>query len=370
MATLEFINVSHSYDISKKSNNPDEKKTEWAIRDMNITWKDGTANALLGPSGCGKTTMLNILSGLLKPTQGRVLVDGKDVTDLPPEKRHIAQVFQFPVVYDSMDVYNNLAFPLINMGIDKKEMHKKVEEVAEILNLTKYLRSSSAKLNSAEKQKVSLGRGIIRDDTVALLLDEPLTLIDPKMRGDLRRSLKRIQAEVEITMMYVTHDQHEALTFADYVTIVKDGFLVQTDTPQGLYAEPANTFVGYFIGSPGMNVINNCELKDDYFESQDIRIKLNAQIVSKLPDKNNKYQLGIRPEELKVYKEDRSNGDVKAKIAIIENIGSYKILTLETGQMRIKSRVDESYSIAEGEHVYLHFPAEEIKIFFNDHRIY
>lgn len=370
MATLEFVNVSHSYYNADERKDIQDKNLEWAVKNMNMTWRDGTANALLGPSGCGKTTMLNILSGLLKPTKGQVLIDGKDVTELPTEKRHIAQVFQFPVVYDSMDVYNNLAFPLDNMGMPKNVIKKKVEEVAEILDLTDYLRTSSNKLNSAEKQKVSLGRGIIRDDTVAILLDEPLTVIDPKMKGDLRRSLKLIQEELKITMVYVTHDQHEALTLADYVTIVKDGRIVQTDTPQGLYIEPVNPFVGYFIGSPGMNIINKCKLKDGFFEAEGIQVKLSDKIVSNLSDEKDIYQLGIRPEELEVYKEDRGNDDVKAKVVIIENVGSYKILTLATGIKRIKSRVDESYSVSEGDQVYLHFPAEKIKIFNNDRRIY
>lgn len=372
MASIELKDISHSYDISfqRRGTKKKEAPVEWAIRDVNILWEDGTANALLGPSGCGKTTILNLISGLLKPTKGQVLVDGRDVTDLSPEKRHIAQVFQFPVVYDSMNVYNNLAFPLVNMGLPRDTIKTKVEEVAKILGLTEYLKTPSAKLNSAEKQKISLGRGIIRDDTVAILLDEPLTVIDPKMKGDLRRSLKYIQKNLNITMIYVTHDQHEALTFADYVTIVKEGRIVQMDTPEGLYSNPVIPFVGYFIGSPGMNIIENCKFSDGFIDFEGLKIKISKEMRSSLPQEETSFQIGIRPESIHILKEDREEGAIEAKVLIVENAGSYKILTLTFGSTRIKGRVDEKNAFTRGDTVYLSFPEEDIKIFQDESRLY
>ncbi len=368
MAKLEFKKISHSYELSK---NPklDKSKAKWAVKDMNLIWEDGTANALLGPSGCGKTTILNILSGLLKPTQGQIFIGNRDVTNIETRDGHIAQVFQFPVVYDSMDVYNNLAFPLINKNVPDNEIDKKVKEVAEILNLTDYLRSSSSALNSAEKQKISLGRGIIREDTEAILLDEPLTVIDPKMRGELRRSLKQVQQELKITMIYVTHDQHEALTFAEYVTIVKDGKFVQKGTPNELYSQPSSPFVGYFIGSPGMNVIE-CKLQEKKLQCSGFNIKISDKILKNYINKNqDSLRIGIRPEELEVSVEKKENG-IKSKVAIVEDVGNYKILTLSLGKIRIKARVNSKIDVKEEEYIFINFPEKYIKIFSNDERIY
>ena len=228
-----------------KTENP-----KFAVQDINITYENGSAIALLGPSGCGKTTLLEIISGLRVPTKGQVLFDGEDVTQLTARKRHIAQVFQFPVVYESMSVYGNIAFPLQNDGMEKSQVSKRVHEVAEILEISNLLNLSVGRLTPADKQKVSLGRGIVRPDTAAVLLDEPLTVIDPKAQWGLRRKLKQVQKELNFTMIYVTHDQHEALTFAEKVTVMDVGNICQVATPKVLHEEPENTFVGFFIGSP------------------------------------------------------------------------------------------------------------------------
>lgn len=368
MARIEFKNVSHSFEIAEGKD-----KLEWAVKDMNIAWEDGTANALLGPSGCGKTTMLNIISGLLTPSKGRIYIDGKDVTELSPRERHIAQVFQFPVIYDSMNVYNNLAFPLVNANVSKSKIKVKVKKIAEILGLVDYLDAPSSKLNSAEKQKVSLGRGIVRDDTLAILLDEPLTVIDPKLRGELRRQLKTIQSELKITAIYVTHDQHEALTFADKVAIVKDGQLVQVGSPYDLYYNPASPFVGYFIGSPGVNIFD-AKLKGQTLSLNGFKIELSKSITDKIGIENSECQLGIRPEEI-ITNREKTTGTIPFEVAIIENMGSYKILTLvrkngSDRNLRIKTRVDIITSYSKGDMVYLEFPEEYLKIFKDNHKIY
>jgi glycerol transport system ATP-binding protein len=368
MARIELKDVSHSFEIAEG-----KEKLEWAVKDMNIAWEDGTANALLGPSGCGKTTMLNIISGLLTPSEGKIYIDGKDVTELSPQERHIAQVFQFPVIYDSMNVYNNLAFPLVNANFPKSKIKAKVEKVAEILGLVDCLDFPSSKLNSAEKQKVSLGRGIVRDDTVGILLDEPLTVIDPKMRGELRRQLKIVQKELNITAIYVTHDQHEALTFAEKVAIVKDGRLVQVGSPHDLYNNSASVFVGYFIGSPGMNILDG-KLNESTLNLNGFNIELSKDFRKKIKSKIGEYQLGIRPEAI-ITSREKTTGTIPFEVAIVENMGSYKILTLvkkngSNRDLRIKSRIDIHMSVSKGETVYLKFPEEDIKIFKDNHRIY
>jgi glycerol transport system ATP-binding protein len=201
---------------------------------MDLDWEDGGAYALLGPSGCGKTTLLNIVSGLLRPSCGRVLFDGRDVTTLPTERREVAQVFQLPVVYDTMTVRENLAFPLRNRGVPAAQVRARVEEVAALLGLTAALGRRARHLGADEKRKVSLGRGLVRDGVAAILFDEPLTVVDPHMKWELRAALKALHCRVPVTMIYVTHDQTEALTFADRVVVMSAGEVVQVGTPAEL----------------------------------------------------------------------------------------------------------------------------------------
>lgn len=364
MAQIKFKNISHSYDLNRGEEGNSE--TSWALEDINLVWKDGTANALLGPSGCGKTTMLNIISGLLRPTKGQILIDGIDATDLSPQERHIAQVFQFPVVYDSMNVYNNLAFPLNNRGVDKKVIKKKVNEVAEILDLTDYLYSSTSNLNSAEKQKISLGRGIIRDDTVAILLDEPLTVIDPKKKGELRRKLKQIQEELKITMIYVTHDQHEALTLADYVAIIEKGELVQNDTPEVLYSDPVEPFVGYFIGSPGMNFID-CKVDNETLDCEEFKIEVSDKFKRLIRNEKSNLKFGIRPESI-VLNSDSKQG-IPFEVLVTENLGNNQIVTLQKGKVIIKCRADISLELQARDNVNVVFPENNIKLYKNNKAI-
>ena len=188
-----------------------------------------------------------------------MLFDGEDVTALEPQARNIAQVFQFPVIYDTMTVADNLAFPLRNRGVAEADVQKRVAEIADLLELTPDLRKRARGLTADAKQKISLGRGLVRSDVAAILFDEPLTVIDPQVKFQLRRKLREIHEEFALTLVYVTHDQNEALTLADKVAVMVEGQVVQLGTPQELFENPAHTFVGYFIGSPGMNLLD-CSL--------------------------------------------------------------------------------------------------------------
>ncbi|MEM6474721.1 MAG: ABC transporter ATP-binding protein [Pseudomonadota bacterium] len=249
MASITLENLAHSY-------HPDPQgEGDYAIKQVNHVWEDGHAYALLGPSGCGKTTLLNIMSGLLQPTCGRVLFGDEDVTAASTAQRNIAQVFQFPVVYDTMTVGQNLAFPLRNRGMERGLIAQRVEQVAQMIGLEAHLGKKARGLTADLKQKISLGRGVVRDDVNAILFDEPLTVIDPHLKWELRTQLKSLHREFGHTMIYVTHDQTEALTFAEKVVVMHDGMVVQIGTPQELFDSPAHVFVGYFIGSPGMNFI-------------------------------------------------------------------------------------------------------------------
>ncbi|WP_420393131.1 ABC transporter ATP-binding protein [Acuticoccus sp.] len=248
MARIGLDHVRHAY-------GPAKGRQDYALKGLDLAFDDGGAFALLGPSGCGKTTLLNIISGLLAPSEGRVLFDGEDVTALAPEARNIAQVFQFPVVYDTMTVRQNLAFPLRNRGIPRARVGPRVDRILDMLGLTDLADRRAASLTADLKQKISLGRGMVREDVAAILFDEPLTVIDPHLKWQLRAQLKTLHREFGHTMVYVTHDQTEALTFADTVVVMTEGEVVQAGTPQELFERPAHTFVGHFIGSPGMNVL-------------------------------------------------------------------------------------------------------------------
>ena len=249
MTRITLDGIAHSY-----IRNPRGPR-DYALQPLHHVWEQGKAYALLGPSGCGKTTLLNLISGLVIPSEGRLLFDDRDVTRLPTEQRNIAQVFQFPVIYDTMTVADNLAFPLRNRRMPRAAIQARVAEIAAMLELTPDLHRRARGLTADAKQKISLGRGLVRSDVSAVLFDEPLTVIDPALKWELRSKLKAVHRALDLLMIYVTHDQTEALTFADQVVVMNEGQAVQIGTPEELFERPDHTFVGYFIGSPGMNLL-------------------------------------------------------------------------------------------------------------------
>lgn len=355
MAKIELKSLEHRYPSSRN------EKSSFAIEDLNITWEDGTANALLGPSGCGKTTILNIISGLIKPTGGSVLFDDIKVNDQSTRDRHIAQVFQFPVVYDTMSVFDNLAFPLRNQGKGEGEVKNRTNEILELLDLSQLAKIKSSRLNPAEKQIVSLGRGIVRKDTAAVLLDEPLTVIDPVLKLDLRRKLRRVQRELKLTMIYVTHDQHEALTFADHVTIMRDGAIVQSATPEELFLHPQTPFVGYFIGSPGMNMIP-CQKKADVLEVLNSDCVLPPDIHKQAAHLQGKIELGIRPEFVNTSSVEQADWNCFHVLAV-DHAGAYQVLTLQSGSLQLKARVSDESNATIGDSLWVEFPADKTNVY-------
>lgn len=357
MAQITLDNVAHSY-----IPNPQDE-TDYALRLIDNIWDDGGAYALLGPSGCGKTTLLNIISGLLTPSKGRVLFDGKDVTGLPPEKRNIAQVFQFPVLYDTMTVFENLAFPLKNRGFNKADTEKRVLEVADILDLTGSLKKKAARLSADAKQKISLGRGLVRSDVAAILFDEPLTVIDPHLKWQLRCKLKEVHEQLKLTLLYVTHDQIEALTFADKVIVMYEGAIVQIGTPQELFENPSHKFVGYFIGSPGMNFMP-CEIDGNKAFVNGSSINIDDQTAALAANVNGNMELGIRPLYLECHDKEVENS-IPAAVKSIEDQGSYKIVTVRLSGNLLRARLPEGRPTP-SEKAWLRFPTDWIRLFHND----
>ena len=295
MARIELDRLAHS-SLPRPAGPAD-----YALRPMNHVWEDGGAYALLGPSGCGKTTLLNIISGLLVPSEGRVLFDGDDVTGMDSKQRNIAQVFQFPVVYDTMTVHDNLAFPLRNRGLPETQVAERVAEVAEMLELTPVLKTRAVGLTADAKQTISLGRGLVRSDVAAILFDEPLTVIDPHLKWLLRRKLKQIHERFKLTLVYVTHDQNEALTFADKVVVMDRGEVLQLGSPQDLFEAPAHVMVGHFIGSPGMNFLP-CTLADEHAVVEGHRVRLGEGVAAKAREGHGELLLGVRPEFLRLQR--------------------------------------------------------------------
>jgi glycerol transport system ATP-binding protein len=319
MATIE-LDLAHAY-------KPDPRSDEdYALLPLQLRFSDGGAYALLGPSGCGKTTLLNIVSGLVAPSQGSVRFDGVDVTARTPQQRNIAQVFQFPVIYDTMTVAENLAFPLRNRGIPAERIARRVAQVAEMLELGGQLRQRAAGLAADAKQKISLGRGLVREDVSAVLFDEPLTVIDPNLKWQLRRKLKQIHQELKLTLIYVTHDQVEALTFADQVVVMTRGRAVQTGSASELFDRPQHTFVGHFIGSPGMNFLP-AEAGDD--GGLTVAGRRIAEAPAGLRGRG-PLTLGVRPEYVTLAASG-AEGALRVTVKKAQDIGTHWLLTAQIG---------------------------------------
>jgi glycerol transport system ATP-binding protein len=321
------LDLAHAY------RTPALQDSDYALLPMQMVFEDGAAYALLGPSGCGKTTMLNAISGLLVPSQGQVLFDGVDVTQRSPQARNIAQVFQFPVVYDTMTVAQNLAFPLRNRQWSRSQITQRVGQIAEMLELTAQLGQRAAGLSADVKQKISLGRGLVRPDVSAVLFDEPLTVIDPHLKWLLRRKLKQIHQELKLTFIYVTHDQVEALTFAQQVVVMQRGRAVQVGTPEALFERPNHTFVGHFIGSPGMNFMP-VEMHAD-------GMHVGGQVLP-LPQAKwaglGAVTVGIRPEYLACVA-PHTPGALEMEVLRVQDLGTYWIVSLACLGQVFKARL-------------------------------
>jgi len=318
MARID-LDLAHAYRA-----NP-QRDEDYALLPLKMSFEDGGAYALLGPSGCGKTTLLNIVSGLVTPSQGGLRYDGRDVTRLSPQQRNIAQVFQFPVIYDTMTVAQNLAFPLRNRGVAPDRIRQRVGQIAELLDMSGQLDRRAAGLAADAKQKISLGRGLVREDVSAVLFDEPLTVIDPHLKWQLRRKLKQIHAELKLTLIYVTHDQVEALTFAQQVVVMTRGRAVQIGTASELFERPRHTFVGNFIGSPGMNFLAARGVGDAIEVGGRRRSAPSAALAG-----TGAFTLGIRPEYVRLA-EAHAIGALPGVVTQAQDIGTYWLVTARVG---------------------------------------
>lgn len=333
-----------------------------AVKDVTLEIPGKTFVGLLGPSGCGKTTTLRIIAGLEKPSSGRVYFDDIDVTDWDASKRNIAMVFQFPALYPTLSVYDNIAIPLRASKVSEQDIRRQVLEVSEFLGIKDYLSEKASKLDINLRQKVAIAKVMVRDPTV-FILDEPLTVVEPKARVELRAKLKEIQLKLGKSMIYVSHDQSEVMTLSDKIAVMNNGEILQYDTPENLYNKPRNTFVGWFIGSPGMNFID-CELIEESGKVYLTTVEGFRYDISFLPNIHDiassyrKVIFGIRPEHIAL-----SSRGIKAKCLHVERLGNMMVLHVEAYGRKIRAKIPQISQIRVGDEVYIDFNKEKIILF-------
>lgn len=312
-----------------------------AAKDINLEIHGEEFVVLVGPSGCGKSTILRTIAGLEAPTEGKVYIDGRDVTDIPPKDRDVAMVFQNYALYPHMTVYDNMAFGLKLRRFPGKKIKERIDSAAEILGISELMMRRPKELSGGQKQRVAVGRAIVRDPKV-FLFDEPLSNLDAKLRVQMRAELSRLHHRLHATMVYVTHDQTEAMTMGDRIVVLKDGEIQQIAGPLDLYNEPANIFVAGFIGSPAMNFIKGRieRKKGMRFVNGDLAVGLGDAVDAMLnPFAGREVIWGVRPEHLLPAK--NGGHDVfRARISVVEPMGNEIVLHLDRNGIELVARVD------------------------------
>lgn len=344
-----------------------------AVKDFNLEIEDKEFVVFVGPSGCGKSTTLRMVAGLEEITGGELYIDDLLVNDIPPKDRDIAMVFQNYALYPHMTLYDNMAFSLKLKKTPKDEINRRVNEAAKLLGIEDLLDRKPKALSGGQKQRVALGRAIVRDPKV-FLMDEPLSNLDAKLRVQTRTEIIKLHQRLQTTIIYVTHDQTEAMTMGDRIVIMKDGIIQQVDSPQNVYEKPMNTFVGGFIGSPQMNFIDVVSEEKDgdvYLTFLDFRIKLSkdkADLVKSKKRLGKKLIMGIRPEHI-YSKPIKNSAEISGNINFIEMLGAEKNLFIDLGENKITVKVDSDNQMKVEETIKLYIDQDKIHIFDNETEI-
>ncbi|MGQ9887776.1 MAG: ABC transporter ATP-binding protein [Aggregatilineales bacterium] len=333
-----------------------------AVRDLTMTFPTSSVTCLLGPSGCGKTTLMRMIAGLEEPTRGEIYFDDERVTDLTPSERNIGMVFQYPVIYRGMTVYRNIELPLLeDKTLSPAQRRQRVESVMDTLDLTRFASAGVDRLDNGTRQKVAVAREVARQPRI-ILFDEPVTNVDIASKLQLKRALKRLVKQHSQTIIYVTHDQTEAMTLADEIALMRDGAIVQRGAPRDLYNNPADRFGGWFLGNPGMNFVD-CSLTPDA-DSMTLAGPLFQEPVRvDGVDGRREVVLGIRPERVRVLRQPTPNS-VEARVvqqALVA--GGQHLLTLEIGGAVVKAKVSPEMRFSIGERAHVVFPLEHIVLF-------
>ena len=358
MAEVLLKNVSKIYDGGNR-----------VVTDANFKVEDKEFVVLVGPSGCGKTTTLRMIAGLEEITSGEIFIDGKLVNNLPPKDRDIAMVFQNYALYPHMTVYENMAFGLKLKKVDKKEIDVRVKEAARILGLETYLDRKPKALSGGQRQRVAVGRAIVRKPKV-FLFDEPLSNLDAKLRVQMRTEISKLHKQLGATMIYVTHDQTEAMTMGDRIVIMKDGIINQVDTPLNLYNKPVNQFVAGFIGSPAMNFLSGKILEKDglMFESSNSEFKFHLTDEKKDYLKNYTGQeitTGIRPEDISVEKSSEKSIELESVLDVIEPMGNESFIYFEVEKVQFIARVKPLHDLIVSQKIKLYIDPLKVYLFEN-----
>lgn len=328
-----------------------------AVKESSFTIEDGEFFMLLGPSGCGKTTTLRMIAGLELPTSGEIYLDGEEISQKPPSQRDIAFVFQMFALYPHMNVRKNLSYPLVSQGMPRAAVKAKVEEVAEILGITSILKNPVGGLSGGDRQRVALGRAIVRDPK-AFMMDEPLGALDAEFREHMSEELRALHDRMGATTVYVTHDQLEAMQMGDKIVVMNNAVVEQFGTPQEIYDKPATMFVADFIGSPSMNFLTfNGKLAEGARS-----IDLNGQsmaIPRQMQGADGKLVFGVRPEHVTLT----DSGSYRGEVLATEYLGTTQIITLDTANGDLKARVPAGQIATVGEKVGLGFRGEAVTLF-------
>jgi multiple sugar transport system ATP-binding protein len=322
-----------------------------AVKAIDLSVSRGQFVVLLGPSGCGKTTTLRMIAGLELPTSGTITLDGNDVTSLRPSERDVGFVFQFYALYPHLCVKDNIAFPLVAMGLSGREIERVVSETADRLGLTALLRRYPKQLSGGDQQRVSLARAIVRNPKL-WLMDEPLGTLDADQRLLMREFLRARQLEASITTLYVTHDQEEAMSLADLVVVMDAGEIRQIGTPADVYDRPNDRFVANFVGSPGMNFVEG-QIESAHFIAHGLRLPLRSALA------NQPATLGVRPEHVRLD----SSGPISGPVVLDEYLGSHRFLHVQTPTGRVVARVGVDQSIDPQSPVALAPDATQVHLF-------
>jgi multiple sugar transport system ATP-binding protein len=328
------------------------------ISELELEVMAGEFLVLLGPSGCGKSTLLHAIAGLIDVSEGSVTIDGEDMTWADPSERRIGMVFQSYALYPTMSVENNMSFGLRINGTPKDEIARRINKVAEMLHLTPLLKRKPAALSGGQRQRVAIGRALVREAEV-FLFDEPLSNLDAKLRSTLRRELKLLHQQLQSTMIYVTHDQVEAMTLATRIVVMQGGKIQQIGTPEHVYERPMNLFVAGFLGTPAMNFISGELDAQKRFVSSSLHMNLSAYSFIHPWETSAEVTLGLRPEQIQI----REDGQFVGTIALIEPMGNHQVVWLQVGAQTISSIVNDQRPFAIGQTVLYGIDVSKVSLF-------